>query len=129
MRAVLVDGKVQNSELVQRTVSSLQQQGVTGQSLLELTRVELTAAPCNIPLGPATLLEKKIQALKAQARGLLLNIFHCLKSCTFIKLYVSVPCRWHTRLGPQEKCVSLSFPLKRLCIPLGLNFDVNPVQV
>ncbi|CAJ1455096.1 unnamed protein product [Effrenium voratum] len=62
--AVLNEGKVRD-ELIQRTVTTLQQQGVTGKSLLELTLEKLMAAPYNIPGGPAELLTKKIQLLKA----------------------------------------------------------------
>ncbi|CAJ1382587.1 unnamed protein product [Effrenium voratum] len=59
--AVLNEGKVRD-ELIQRTVTTLQQQGVTGKSLLELTLDEQIAA--GIPLGPAKLLTKKIQLLQ-----------------------------------------------------------------
>ncbi|CAJ1400191.1 unnamed protein product [Effrenium voratum] len=59
--AVLNEGKVRD-ELIQRTVTTLQQQGVTGKSLRELTLDEQIAA--GIPLGPAKLLTKKIQLLQ-----------------------------------------------------------------
>ena len=74
--AVLNEGKVRD-ELIQRTVTTLQQQGVTGKSLRELTLDEQIAA--GIPLGPAKLLTKKIQLLQEpQARlenRLLLTLF------------------------------------------------------
>ncbi|CAJ1443635.1 unnamed protein product, partial [Effrenium voratum] len=59
--AVLNEGKVRD-ELIQQTVTTLQQQGVTGKSLRELTLDEQIAA--GIPLGPAKLLTKKIQLLQ-----------------------------------------------------------------
>ncbi|CAJ1453896.1 unnamed protein product, partial [Effrenium voratum] len=61
--AVLIDGGLEaDDELIQQTVTALQQQGVTGKSLLELTLDEQIAA--GIPLGPAKLLTKKIQLLQ-----------------------------------------------------------------
>ncbi|CAJ1383157.1 unnamed protein product [Effrenium voratum] len=48
--AVLKEGKVRD-ELIQQTVTTLQQQGVTGRSLLELTPEELMT--CSVRLGPA----------------------------------------------------------------------------
>ena len=76
--AVLIDGGLEaDDELIQQTVTALQQQGVTGKSLLELTLDEQIAA--GIPLGPAKLLTKKIQLLQEpQARlenRLLLTLF------------------------------------------------------
>ncbi|CAJ1377016.1 unnamed protein product [Effrenium voratum] len=63
--AVLIDGGLEaDDEFIQRTVTALRQQGVTGKSLLELTLEKLMAAPYNIPGGPAELLTKKIQLLK-----------------------------------------------------------------
>ncbi|CAJ1395189.1 unnamed protein product, partial [Effrenium voratum] len=69
--AVLIDGGLEaDDEFIQRTVTALRQQGVTGKSLLELTLEKLMAAPYNIPGGPAELLTKKIQLLKEpQADG------------------------------------------------------------
>ncbi|CAJ1412313.1 unnamed protein product, partial [Effrenium voratum] len=61
--AVLNEGKVRD-ELIQQTVTALQQQGVTGKSLLKLTLEELMAAPYNIPGGPAKLLAEKIRLLQ-----------------------------------------------------------------
>ncbi|CAJ1385201.1 unnamed protein product, partial [Effrenium voratum] len=61
--AVLIDGGLEaDDEFIQRTVTALRQQGVTGKSLLELTLDEQIAA--GIPLGPAKLLTKKIQLLQ-----------------------------------------------------------------
>ena len=76
--AVLIDGGLEaDDELIQQTVTALQQQGVTGKSLRELTLDEQIAA--GIPLGPAKLLTKKIQLLQEpQARlenRLLLTLF------------------------------------------------------
>ena len=76
--AVLIDGGLEaDDELIQQTVTALQQQGVIGKSLLELTLDEQIAA--GIPLGPAKLLTKKIQLLQEpQARlenRLLLTLF------------------------------------------------------
>ncbi|CAJ1453186.1 unnamed protein product [Effrenium voratum] len=63
--AVLIDGGLEaDDEFIQRTVTALQQQGVTGKSLLELTLEELMAAPYNIPGGPAKLLAEKIRLLQ-----------------------------------------------------------------
>ncbi|CAJ1360545.1 unnamed protein product, partial [Effrenium voratum] len=63
--AVLIDGGLEaDDELIQQTVTTLQQQGVTGKSLLKLTLEELMAAPCNIPGGPAKLLAEKIRLLQ-----------------------------------------------------------------
>ncbi|CAJ1457132.1 unnamed protein product, partial [Effrenium voratum] len=59
--AVLNEGKVRD-ELIQRTVTTLQQQGVTGKSLLELTLEQMMQD--GIPRGPAVLLTKKIQLLQ-----------------------------------------------------------------
>ena len=78
--AVLIDGGLEaDDEFIQRTVTALQQQGVTGKSLLELTLEELMAAPYNIPGGPAKLLAEKIRLLQEpQARlenRLLLTLF------------------------------------------------------
>ncbi|CAJ1454534.1 unnamed protein product, partial [Effrenium voratum] len=62
--AVLIDGGLEaDDELIQQTVA-LQQQGVTGKSLLKLTLEELMAAPYNIPGGPAKLLAEKIRLLQ-----------------------------------------------------------------
>ncbi|CAJ1384203.1 unnamed protein product, partial [Effrenium voratum] len=61
--AVLVDGGLEaDDELIQQTVTTLQQQGVTGKALLKLTLEELIAA--TFPLGPAKLLAEKIRLLK-----------------------------------------------------------------
>ena len=74
--AVLNEGKVRD-ELIQRTVTTLQQSGVTGKSLLELTLEQMMQD--GIPRGPAVLLTKKIQLLQEpQARlenRLLLTLF------------------------------------------------------
>ncbi|CAJ1363452.1 unnamed protein product, partial [Effrenium voratum] len=59
--AVLNEGKVRD-ELIQRTVTTLQQQGVTGKSLLELTLEQMMQD--GILRGPAVLLTKKIQLLQ-----------------------------------------------------------------
>ncbi|CAJ1383155.1 unnamed protein product [Effrenium voratum] len=59
--AVLKEGKVRD-ELIQQTVTTLQQQGVTGRSLLELTPEELMT--CSVRLGPAKLLAEKIRLLQ-----------------------------------------------------------------
>ena len=66
--AVLIDGGLEaDDELIQQTVTALQQQGVTGKSLLELTLEQMMQD--GIPRGPAVLLTKKIQLLKEpQAR-------------------------------------------------------------
>ena len=61
--AVLNEGKVRD-ELIQRTVTALQQQGVTGKSLLKLTLEKLMAAPYSVPGGPAELLAEKIRLLQ-----------------------------------------------------------------
>ncbi|CAJ1383059.1 unnamed protein product [Effrenium voratum] len=58
--AVLNEGKVRD-ELIQQTVTTLQQQGVTGKSLLKLTLEKLMAD--GVPRGPAELLAEKIQLL------------------------------------------------------------------
>ncbi|CAJ1442236.1 unnamed protein product [Effrenium voratum] len=61
--AVLNEGKVRD-ELIQQTVTTLQQQGVTGKSLLKLTLEKLMAAPYSVPGGPAELLAEKIRLLQ-----------------------------------------------------------------
>ena len=76
--AVLIDGGLEaDDELIQQTVTTLQQQGVTGKALLRLTLEKLMAA--GIPLGPAELLDEKIRLLQEpQARlenRLLLTLF------------------------------------------------------
>ncbi|CAJ1390379.1 unnamed protein product, partial [Effrenium voratum] len=61
--AVLIDGGLEaDDELIQQTVTALQQQGVTGKSLLELTLEQMMQD--GIPRGPAVLLTKKIQLLQ-----------------------------------------------------------------
>ncbi|CAJ1386926.1 unnamed protein product [Effrenium voratum] len=61
--AVLIDGGLEaDDELIQQTVTTLQQQGVTGKALLRLTLEKLMAA--GIPLGPAELLDEKIRLLQ-----------------------------------------------------------------
>ncbi|CAJ1390534.1 unnamed protein product [Effrenium voratum] len=63
--AVLIDGGLEaDDEFIQRTVTALQQQGVTGKSLLELTLEKLMAAPYNIPGGPASSGEKSPAVLQ-----------------------------------------------------------------
>ena len=63
--AVLIDGGLEaDDELIQRTVTALQQQGVTGKSLLKLTLEKLMAAPYSVPGGPAELLAEKIRLLQ-----------------------------------------------------------------
>ena len=76
--AVLNEGKVRD-ELIQQTVTTLQQQGVTGKSLLKVTLEKLMAAPYSVSGGPAGLLAEKIRLLKElEARldnRLLLTLF------------------------------------------------------
>ncbi|CAJ1417215.1 unnamed protein product [Effrenium voratum] len=61
--AVLIDGGLEaDDELIQQTVTALQQQGVTGKSLLELTLEQMMQD--GIPRGPAVLLTKKIRLLQ-----------------------------------------------------------------
>ena len=61
--AVLIDGGLEaDDEFIQRTVTTLQQQGVTGKSLLKLTLEKLMQV--GIPLGPAELLAEKIRLLQ-----------------------------------------------------------------
>ena len=61
--AVLIDGGLEaDDEFIQRTVTALQQQGVTGKSLLELTLEQMMQD--GIPRGPAVLLTKKIRLLQ-----------------------------------------------------------------
>ncbi|CAJ1401064.1 unnamed protein product [Effrenium voratum] len=63
--AVLIDGGLEaDDEFIQRTVTALQQQGVTGKSLLKLTLEKLMAAPYSVPGGPAELLAEKIRLLQ-----------------------------------------------------------------
>ena len=63
--AVLIDGGLEaDDEFIQRTVTTLQQQGVTGKSLLKLTLEKLMAAPYSVPGGPAELLAEKIRLLQ-----------------------------------------------------------------
>ena len=62
--AVLNEGKVRD-ELIQQTVTTLQQQGVAGNSLLELTLEQMMQD--GIPRGPAVLLTKKIRLLNDRA--------------------------------------------------------------
>ncbi|CAJ1388648.1 unnamed protein product, partial [Effrenium voratum] len=59
--AVLSEGKVRD-ELIQQTVTTLQQQGVTGKSLLKLTLEKLMQV--HILWGPAELLAEKIRLLQ-----------------------------------------------------------------
>ncbi|CAJ1461751.1 unnamed protein product [Effrenium voratum] len=60
--AVLIDGGLEaDDEFIQRTVTTLQQQGVTGKSLLKLTLEKLMAD--GVARGPAELLAEKIQLL------------------------------------------------------------------
>ncbi|CAJ1458019.1 unnamed protein product [Effrenium voratum] len=63
--AVLIDGGLEaDDEFIQRTATTLQQQGVTGKSLLKLTLEKLMAAPYSVPGGPAELLAEKIRLLQ-----------------------------------------------------------------
>ena len=68
MGSVLLDGGLEaDDELVRRTVRALQEQGVTGKSLLQLTLEKLMQV--GILLGPAELLAGKIRLLQEpQAR-------------------------------------------------------------
>ena len=74
--AVLIDGGLEaDDELIQQTVTTLQQQGVTGKALLRLTLEKLMAD--GVARGPAELLDEKIRLLQ-EARlenRLLLTLF------------------------------------------------------
>ncbi|CAJ1335013.1 unnamed protein product, partial [Effrenium voratum] len=61
--AVLIDGGLEaDDELIQQTVTTLQQQGVTGKALLRLTLEKLMAD--GVARGPAELLDEKIRLLQ-----------------------------------------------------------------
>ena len=73
-----MDGGLEaDDEFIQQTVTTLQQQGVTGMSPLELTLEKLMQD--GVPRGPAELLAKKMRLLnEPQARlgnRLLLTLF------------------------------------------------------
>ena len=76
--AVLIDGGLEaDDEFIQRTVTTLQQQGVTGKSLLKLTLEKLMAD--GVARGPAELLAEKIQLLnEPEAR---------LENCLLLTLF------------------------------------------
>ncbi|CAJ1368032.1 unnamed protein product [Effrenium voratum] len=115
--AVLNEGKVRD-ELIQQTVTTLQQQGVTGKSLLKLTLEKLMAAPYNIPGGPAELLAEKIQLLKEPEAALMSGLKYRDPS----RLLRTIGADWDY-VGIEDLQKQLRKPLTELCQNKGLGED------